>query len=67
MFNFRPQNSFSGFRVGMPEELGFRIDQDGSVRRTFGDDSSVPGLDYDLYSNARPETFPLTESCQRSQ
>jgi RHS repeat-associated protein len=62
MFNFVPQTDLPGFRVGLPEDPpGFRIDQNGSVRRMLGGSPSAPAVDYDPYGNARLTTLLPTD------
>jgi hypothetical protein len=58
MFNFVPQTGVPGFRVGLADLPGFRIDQNGSVRRAFAGNSSRPGFSYGSYGNS-PGPFGL--------
>jgi len=56
MFNVQPELGFNvspaitpGFRVGLPEDLpGFRINQDGSVRRVSS--SNAPAYGFNPYA-----------------
>jgi hypothetical protein len=56
MFNFRPETDLPGFRVNFREDQpGFRIEKDGSVRRSFGSAAApTPTSNFDPYTNALP-------------
>lgn len=59
-FNVQPDAGLPGFRVGRPEDrLGLRIDQNGSVSRTFGAGSDVPMVEYNSGNARQTTSLPL--------
>jgi hypothetical protein len=59
LFKFASDNAVPGFRVGLPDELpGFRIDENGSVRRPLLAAPGAPAFGYDPYGNVLQTMVP---------